>query len=196
MFDDTDLDDAAALLVRAMHGQGNLDWATLQTIQIELARRVRSSSASDSDVEELVDAVVVRFVQAVRRRAIRPEAAGGYLARSVQNAAVDAHRSAVRRPIEFDEELLRMPIDDEGLARLLAKHAARADVLAGLTKAASDRRFTTVRVVAEWLQQAELTGEAPSSRQVAMALDLSHTTVNTALNEFRSAYLPTPRPGS
>lgn len=194
--EDTELDAAAALLVVAMNNAGNVDWRTLQTIQMELARRARGRLllASYDDVEELVDAVLVRFLQAVRRKRIVPGGAGAYLAKSVQNAAVDAYRTSARRPIAFDEELLMMPIDDDGLARLLAGHAARTDVLRGLSQAASDERFTVVRVVTEWLQQAELTGEPPSSRQVGYALHLSHSTVNAALNEFRSAYLPNPPP--
>ena len=192
MSGETDLDDAAALLVLAMRNADDLDWSTLRAIQMELGRHARAASAAHDDVDDLVDAVLVRFVQAVRRQRILPETAGAYLARSVRNAAADAHRSSVRKPGSFDEELLMMPIDDDGLARLLARGVAAVDVLRGLSQAASDKRFTVVRVVAEWLQQAELTGEAPSSRQVALALRVSHSAVTASLREFSSAYLPNP----
>ena len=62
--------------------------------------------------------------------------------------------------------------------------------MAGLAAAAGAGRYTVVRVVTQWLHLAETTGDAPSSRAVAFELDISHTTVNDALREFRRRYLP------
>lgn len=191
---DTDLDVAAAALVLVMRGEGDFDQTMLRTIHVELARRVGALSGGSAHVDELVDAVLVRFVQAARRRRVEPATAGAYLARSVQNAVVDEHRASARRPIPYDEELMFIAPSDDDIARLLAGHAAHASVVRGLSQVVSERRFTVVRVVTEWLQQAELTGSAPSSRAVGVALDLSHTTVNAALSEFRDGYLP--KPGS
>jgi hypothetical protein len=61
--------------------------------------------------------------------------------------------------------------EDEALARLLDKDAARGDVVRALQRAAKARRFTVVRVVTEWLAIAE-------------------RTVNEALREFRGEHLP------
>jgi DNA-directed RNA polymerase specialized sigma24 family protein len=193
--DATDLDVAAFALVLALDGEQTLDATTLGIIQAELTRRARSSLVPVEDLEDLVDAVLLRFIAATRGGGIRPELAGGYLARSVRNASIDLRRSRgggnERQPVPFDEErLMALPIDDDALSRMLAAHAARTDVLAGLARAVADERFTVVQVVTQWLELAELTGEEPSSRRVGFALDLSHTTVNNALQEFRERYLP------
>lgn len=50
-----------------------------------------------------------------------------------------------------------------------------------------------VRVVGQWLDLAELSGRAPSSRAVGDALGMSHTAVNNALHEFRDLLAERPR---
>ncbi|MEA2361284.1 MAG: hypothetical protein QOD71_429 [Thermoleophilaceae bacterium] len=191
----TTLDEAAAELVHALQDGQQFALASLAVLQRELTRRLAGQDLGADTVEELVDQVVVRFVQAVRRgRPIRPDGSGAYIARSLRNAAVDYHR-APNQVLPFEEEIYgAMPLDDDQLARLLAKHAARADVLDGLEAAVADQRYTVVKVVLQWLRLAERFGEEPSSRQVGLDLDLSHTAVNDALSEFRERYLPNPAP--
>jgi DNA-directed RNA polymerase specialized sigma24 family protein len=163
---------------------------------VELQSRARLGDRSTSEEEEAVDAVVVSFLEAASQDRVDAAGAGGYVARSLRNRMIDLHRRATTASGERREVPVGEPADvaryddDEALARLLDADAARKDVLDAQARAASEGKFTLVRVVSEWLVLAERAGAEPSSREVAAALEISHTTVVESLREFRENYLP------
>lgn len=190
----TPLDIAAAEVVDAIAAAAEPRATTIRILQVELMRRARRS---DVDAEEAVDAAIAAFVQAALDGRVRTETAGAYVARALRNQLIDAHRrettsTGARREISsLDWGNVLGYADDQTLARLLDAQAAKSDVERGLSSAADEGQFTIVRVVTQWLVMAERSGvEEPSSRAVAEALGISHSTVNEAIRTFRASYLP------
>ena len=110
----------------------------------------------------------------------------GYLTAIAGNIVRDQSRSAAKRsagtPVR-DVEDLRLP--DEAAAARLEQVATVELVRTALRVAVDCGDETAVRVVVLFLDRAQLTGERPSNREIALALDRSHTGVANALVRFR-----------
>jgi hypothetical protein len=67
---------------------------------------------------------------------------------------------------------------------MLEGTAGASDVRDALRVAADAGQTTVVRVVTAWLGLAEAIGEAPTTREVAERLGISHVTVQRSLRTF------------
>lgn len=161
-----------------------------------LVRFVTAFGFNPDDAEEVAQEAIV---QAYRRDLGEIENLGAFLFWTARNRAIDRSRRARRRAgtetltasVEDVAAVSHYSAEDDGIAALIERDASGALVEHGLRAAnAADDRLV-VRVVAAWLELANETGEAPSSRDVAPRAGLSHTSVNQALSRFRD-YFPGP----
>jgi RNA polymerase sigma factor (sigma-70 family) len=192
-------DDAVQRLVNTIAEAGPPASSEDLAVVVRALRRMLASRWSLSGAEDIDDAIadtLGRFAQAVRSGRI--DAAKGspaaYLATMARHAVFDrlrrAHTEGVHEPLSAGAD--EVPADDE-IARWLSAEADLQAITAAVAAALAARDYRTVEVVARWLDLAQATGERPSSREVARATGLSHTTVNQALKRL-TKYLPRPGP--
>ena len=143
--------------------------------------------------EDAAQTTVVRFTVAVQAGGVRRETAPQYLIEIARNLGKDLARKDFRgRELPTDWADLAAsgpPVDDDEIARLLDTRADSERVRAALRRSVVDGRHDLVRIVRAWLNLASKLGRSPSSREVGAQVDLSHTTVQTALAAFRG-YFP------
>ena len=196
------LDVLAERLTRDFVESQQVDPETLQQVIDELV--LRAQRWTDEPLA-VVNDVVFRFLARAAsgdQAGVRPEDAGGLLVVSIKNAAVDEMRRVQRHESrtalyaygpDFAELLGAndpgfehvLEGRDDQTARLLQADSATALVQAAMTEAAHQGDDTVVKVIASWLDLAQLGGKAPSTRAVAEMAGVSHTTVATALRRFR-----------
>lgn len=182
--------DAAA--TRLLHG--NPDEATssdLATVLDWVQRIVRRGYAS-VDADDIAQETLARVFALAQQKRSEPIAnPPAYITRIAQHLAFDAVRQ--QATLTPDSDLVeRAPSSgpiraahDEELAALLDRSATHTTVSAAIGIALQQRDFVAVRVVTVWLDLADELGREPSSREVAMKANASHTTVNKALGRFR-----------
>lgn len=164
----------------------------------ELLVRVTGPSAASLDPAELddvVDEALARSVQAVAEGVLdltRADAPG-YVVVTARHVAVDRMRR--RRDVVVDpgDLAVRSVEAAEGPeAILIAMITAEdsVDRVARAIRALDGRgRSQTIKVVATWLDQAQILGKAPSSRVVGARCGVSHTAVRQHLERFRDTLL-------
>jgi DNA-directed RNA polymerase specialized sigma24 family protein len=161
----------------------------LLSVEGELRRRLRSYEPR-VDTEAVAQEAVVRLLERLRsgsEEEVRHP--GGLLLVIAQRLALDQLRSAwVTRTEPMPVEELERQADDDAIAALLSREASAQRVEQALKAAADAGDHLVVRCVTAWLDLAERHGAAPSSREVAAAASVSHTSVANALARFR-AYL-------
>jgi DNA-directed RNA polymerase specialized sigma24 family protein len=146
----------------------------------------RFPALSAAEVADLASESLARFLDAVRTGNFEPgRPAAPYLTRIAHNLAV----SHLRRARSGELPHVEAALDDEALAHLLDARATSERLQFALQAAAERGDHVLLRVVRAWLVLAEQRSEAPTSREVAERLAISHTTVNEALGRLRE-YLP------
>lgn len=114
---------------------------------------------------------------------------GAYLMWLARNRAIDRLRRRDREEAESAERAPNRLTNDDEIAALLDADATARMTDAAMRGAVEAGDHLVVRVVSSWLDIAEESGHAPSSREVAARAGLSHTSVNQALKRFR-LYFP------
>jgi DNA-directed RNA polymerase specialized sigma24 family protein len=130
---------------------------------------------------DLVDESIARLAAESKARGEGFAQAPGWLSNVARNLAVDRLRRQRHESAPNGERL-----SDDALAALLDREASSGTVYAAARRAVAAHDHQCVRIVAEWLDLANETGEAPSSRVVGERTGYSHTTVNAALARFRT----------
>jgi DNA-directed RNA polymerase specialized sigma24 family protein len=184
----SELDRKVARLASLLAG-GEPASDELLSVEGELRRRLRSYEPR-VDTEAVAQEAVVRLLERLgSSSAEEVRHPGGLLLVIAQRLALDQLRSAwVMRTEPMPVEELERQADDDAIAVLLSREASAQRVEQGLTAAADAGDHLVVRCVTAWLDLAERHGATPSSRAVAAAASVSHTSVANALARFR-AYL-------
>jgi DNA-directed RNA polymerase specialized sigma24 family protein len=186
--------DAAASRLFAALQDGSAvsgeDYAAVSRWLVRWLERAFDFSRPDS--EEATQEVLLRvaeLAQASRPAIDAVERPGAYLMRLARNHAIDRTRRAARRDIALSEELSAvLPGHDDAIAALLDATATTAAVRAAMRAAGQAGDRVARQVVRAWLDLAEEVGAAPSSREVGRRVGVSHTTVNHALERFKSFF--------
>jgi DNA-directed RNA polymerase specialized sigma24 family protein len=142
--------------------------------------------------EEVIQDAIHRLLAYARKGTLDPaRPPGAWLRVVADHLAIDKLRKRPNEPaIEFDEHRHGASSEDDGISAMLDRAAAEAEVLAATRKAAQAGRYDIVRVVATWRGLAQANGQAPSTREVADRLGISHMTVQRALNAFKDLIEP------
>jgi DNA-directed RNA polymerase specialized sigma24 family protein len=133
------------------------------------------------DLLDVADEALFRLVEESRQQGRALDYPAAWLFRVASREAI----SRLRRPADStgrEEQVL----NDDALAALIEANASRATVEHAFRRAVADSDHVAVQVVQAWLDLASELGVAPSSRAVANRIAYSHTTVNSALDRFRS----------
>ncbi len=152
-------------------------------LEDELVRRFPGLSLSDRN--EIIGDSLTAFLGAVQEGKVRLEGEpGGYLWRTSQRRAIDKLRRPVELPLDGTPPDVYGP-DDDVIAARLDERAQAGDIhlAVGLARAEGNHRVN--RTVSEWLVLAQRNGKAPSTREVAEAMGVSHDTVARHLKIFR-----------
>lgn len=154
----------------------------LAILRVWLSRR----GLAAEDREEVCSDALRRLIKVAREGSLdRRRPAGAWLRVVADHLAIDVlRRTRSERAAPFDEQFHASGSEDDRLAALLDRHAAISDVRRALREAADAGQETVVAVIPVWLGLAEANGEAPSSREVAARLGISHMTVQRALEAF------------
>lgn len=190
MAEQPSLPSLASRLCRELAGEDealtHVDHVVLRRL---LTRVVFASSPglTGSQVEEVVDAAVTRFVEAAKEGRVDCAGhAGAYLAEIARNLSYDLLHREARIAGRLEDEGAEELVDEDAIVRALSNAATKEALREALRNAAGQGDHQLVKVVAKWLVLCETTGRRPSSRDVADALGMSHMTVQRALDRLRS----------
>lgn len=161
--------------------------AVIRVLRLWLSRR----GLKDTDREEVCSDAVLRLIDAARGGGLNPtKPPGAWLRVVADHLAIDALRRGRRtEAVAFDERRHAPGGEDERLAALLERTAARGEIRRAAREAAEAGEPEVVSVVATWLALTSANGQEASSREVADRLGVSHMTVQRALRRF-AARLP------
>lgn len=184
----SELDQKVAQLASALHADAPAS-TELRAVEVEVQRWLRPYEPR-VDTEAIAQEAVMRVFDRMRAHA---EADVQYPARLLRviahRLAVDQIRSGWVRQTELvPTDVLDQSSDDDAVAALLSREATAQLVDCAMRRAAQQDDHMVVRSVAVWLDLAERSGAAPTTRQVAARAGISHTSVGRALARFR-AYL-------
>ncbi len=153
------------------------------------------SLAGPEECEDLAATVVETILRSSRAGRLDPaQKPGAYVLRAARNAAVDRVRrraTAAQHETALPASLLECvasggsELTDDHVARKLDGAANAAAIRAALSRAKDVGDATTVRVIASLLDGIAETGVAPSNRQLAGIVGVSHTGVAKCLLRFR-----------
>lgn len=146
--------------------------------------RARYPWARHLQDEDVVQQALADFFAAVQDGRVDCDRSPRYLEQIALNRGADELRRPNPEPLESWLE----QADDAAAAELESIYA-KTDVAAGLRAAWLAGDDLCFRVVSEWLNQAE-GGRAPSSRDVARVVGVSHTAVQECVKRFRELYFP------
>jgi DNA-directed RNA polymerase specialized sigma24 family protein len=158
--------------------------ADLELLTAALRRYVVRSFRS-LDAGEVVQVTITRLLA---RGQQLPEVAHpwAYLLGSARHAAIDALREQKRRQQVPLQDVADRSSGEDVVAALIDRNASRARIVESLQAAVLAGDQLTVRVITLWLDYAEAHGEAPSTRELAPLVEVSHTSVAKALARFRA----------
>lgn len=163
------------------------DQGSLTTIMVRLRGHIERVFP-DLDAEEIVQSTIARLVTRSDQLADADIAnPWGYLVGSTRNAAHDAIRARKRRREVQLDALHERATPDDAVAALIERDASHTAVVVALRSHVEAGDALTIRVITTWLDVADELGRAPSTREVASAAGVSHTTVAQALKRFRAA---------
>jgi DNA-directed RNA polymerase specialized sigma24 family protein len=152
-------------------------------LEDELTRRFESLSVADRN--DVIGDTFTAFVGAVQEGKVSLGAEpGGYLWRTAERRALDR----LRRPAELPLDEGSPPIheaEDDTIAARLDERACASDVDLAMGLGRADNNHRVNRTVSEWLVLAQRNGKAPSTREVAEVMGVSHDTVARHLKIFR-----------
>lgn len=205
------MDDLDFLVARLLTGgeQERLGSHEAERLMSHVTRYASSvvSGLSKEDLDDIASEALARLLAAAEKQILdESRSPAGYLLRTAGNLAIDHARRQLReepRELAADDSWERQTarpleearIDDDAIARLLSAVADAQTVMLGLAAAVAARDETAHRIVLHWLTLAERLGQAPTTRLVAAAAGVSHTTVATALRRF-AGYLGSPVVGA
>jgi DNA-directed RNA polymerase specialized sigma24 family protein len=186
-------------VIRKSGPEPHLSTEDLQILwaRVVVSLRVRfAGQIAETDLEEIAQDAVYRFMDATRRGKVSASP-GGYLTRIAINAAIDRlrrdHRMVLVDPADLVDVADTYSTEDEIAARLDGSPDAGC-IRRALSTAHEAGDNTVVKVVTYLLEEIEQTGEVPSARAAGAALGLSHTGVAKALERFRRLLSPTDAP--
>jgi RNA polymerase sigma factor (sigma-70 family) len=156
--------------------------AVIRILRLWLSRR----GLNDADREEVCSDAVLRLIEAARGGGLNPaKPPGAWLRVVADHLAIDALRRARRvEAVAFDEHRHAAGDEDERLAALLDRTAAKGEIRRAAREAARAGEHEVVSVVATWLALTRANGREASSREVSKRLGISHMTVQRALARF------------
>jgi DNA-directed RNA polymerase specialized sigma24 family protein len=155
----------------------------LETVIASLRRYV-TARFPDLDADDVVQATITGLLER-GHRIDDVESARAYLLGATRYRAIDTLRARNRRPQVPLEAIGEQPTGDDDVARLIDLSATRASVYESLQASVIAGDELLVRVVTVWLDVAEEQGHAPSTREIAPLVGVSHTSVAKALERFR-----------
>jgi DNA-directed RNA polymerase specialized sigma24 family protein len=194
--------DAVDALVAAVTRRRGGIVAETRAVEEVLTLWLRRRGLTDQEREEVVNDAVMRLIDMAGRGRLDPGRPAGALLRVIaDHLAIDALRRRARTSgTPFDEAVHGGAVDDESLSALLDRSAASADVRRALRACADEGRHELVRVITNWIALAAATGDAPTTREVAERVGVSHMTVQRALTAFgerlAAGRVPKPGPGA
>ncbi|MEV5438201.1 sigma-70 family RNA polymerase sigma factor [Streptomyces sp. NPDC052682] len=145
-----------------------------------LGQRIRKIGREPEDIAQ---EALERFIKAVRAGRVDPDRSpAGYLLTVAMNVARDKERGPDTTPFEDAVPVLGTEIDQ--VTRMLDALASASTVRRALARASNDQMV--LDVVAAWLDLAHRNGREPTSREVAVMVGISKTTVANVLARFRS----------
>jgi RNA polymerase sigma factor (sigma-70 family) len=150
----------------------------LGSLRTYLARRF-----PELDADDLAQATIAAIL--ARGPKLPPiESPWAYLARSARHRAIDELRDRRRRGQVPLQDVGEQPADEDSVLALIDNQATRETVAASLRAGMLAGDELMVLVVTHWLDIAEVEGRAPSTRDLAPLLGVSHTSVANALKRF------------
>ena len=136
--------------------------------------------------EDVIAETMLLLISGIRRGVLDEENnVSAYIRTIAVNCMRDASRYRARRPtttIPVGE--LPEPPTDDSLAALLDAVDSAEEVHAALGLAGDDGEVELVVIISRWLQLAERLGDAPSLREAADELEVSHMRISRALSRF------------
>lgn len=185
-----DFDHAVDQLLVLIEGDpGNISSALLSHVRAGLASSLRAKAFgfSADDIDDIVGTAIVRFVESVfTGRLDRGRSAAAYLTWITRNAAYDLLRRRQRRPEAELTVATAEEEDEDDLATVLRAEASRSALRPAIRAAIDSGDHVVVRVIGSWLDLASTLERGPTTREVAEAAAVSHTTVQRALRRFET----------
>jgi len=144
--------------------------------------RARYRTLNSADRADVISDALLKVMGSARRGRIDPSGnPAGYLWRVVENRAKDMVSEPQSMRLEDAGEIRDR---DDKVAVLLDADASSSEVTAALRVARHDPEL--VKTVAEWLRLAQEMGKAPTTREVAACLGVSHDTVARRIRRFKA----------
>ncbi|HET6571311.1 MAG TPA: sigma-70 family RNA polymerase sigma factor [Solirubrobacterales bacterium] len=182
----TDYPTAARQLVAALAQRSSPDGGDLGIVlghlEEELSGRFRTLSLADRN--DVVGDTLMSVVGAAQNGKIDPESKpGGYIWRIAERRALDRLRGPTEVPLEA-ADAPSFPAEDDAIAARLDERARGKDVYLAMRLARADGNHRINRLVSEWLVFAQERQRAPSVRDLAERMGISHDTVARHLKIF------------
>lgn len=182
----SDYTAASQRLVKAVARRANPDSQDIHTIQRVLDGYLASMNLDRAAREDVIAETMLLLISGIRRGVLDEENnVSAYIRTIAVNCMRDASRYRARRPtttIPVGE--LPEPPTDDSLAALLDAVDSAEEVHAALGLAGDDGEVELVVIISRWLQLAERLGDAPSLREAADELEVSHMRISRALSRF------------
>jgi DNA-directed RNA polymerase specialized sigma24 family protein len=183
--------DTFADCARRLSAACSLDGASpesrdFERVRVDLIRSLlaRFHFLGPDEIAEFADEAMERLVRESRRQGRELANPAGWLVTVAGNLAKDRLKRQDPEPLPHED-----CVADTKAEKLLGHLEAKDSFDSAIATAIREGDDVAVRVVQVWLEMAEETGEAPSSRAVGTRCGYSHTTVQQALARF-VRYLP------
>lgn len=151
------------------------------------ARLERYGSLSSEDADDIASYVFIKLADRVKKHG--PLLTDAYVYATARHAMIDHLRRGRNRARELPvptEDLAAYELaSDDAVSSAFEATETAATVVAALQKARLAGDQTAYLIVTTALNETQRLGKRPSNRQLAQQLQVSHTTVNNALNRFR-----------
>jgi DNA-directed RNA polymerase specialized sigma24 family protein len=182
---------AAAVVEKAVTG-GQVSGDVYQTASKTLRRYVERLGARGADAEEIAADVLSDLFVHPPASVEHPTA---FLFWKARNRVYDRARVQKRRPEVLLDTLASgfYSSEDDAIARLLDQAATAAELEDALRAANAVHDSLAADVALTWIKLARESGAAPSEREIARVIGVSHPTIGKALTRLREYILTTRR---
>lgn len=171
----------AAGLLAAGEQLTNRQFSDLRADLHRVVRRTTSSLSSE-DVSDVADEAIAKFLSAQQQGRVHRRTALAYIRKIAKNETISrARRIRATSPLEDDQE----DVTDNAIALIITRGSDAQTVERILAEAAASGNRTRTRVLNTYLDIAQSLGRSPSSRQVALLAEVSHSTVQAVLRQLR-----------